>query len=63
MTDIYQRIEAEIPVLRRYARALIRNLTDYQPPVPRDVMEAQIRLAVKEASDWDFVPQAFRAYR
>jgi hypothetical protein len=44
-------------------QALIRNLTDYQPPVPREVMEAQIRLAVKEASDWDFVPQPFRAYR
>ena len=39
-------------------QALSRNLTDYQPPVSRDVMEAQIRLAVNEASDWDFVPQA-----
>jgi hypothetical protein len=44
-------------------QALFRNLTDYQPPVPRDVMEAQIRLAVNEASDWDFVPQTFRVYR
>ena len=44
-------------------QALSRNLTDYQPPVSRDVMEAQIRLAVNEASDWDFVPQPFRAYR
>ena len=44
-------------------QALFRNLTDYQPPVSRDVMEAQIRLAVNEASDWDFVPQPFRAYR
>jgi len=26
-------------------------------------MEAQIRLSVSEASDWDFVPQSFRAYR
>ena len=44
-------------------QALFRNLTDYQPPVPHDVMEAQIRLAVNEASDWDFVPQSFRVYR
>jgi hypothetical protein len=44
-------------------QALSRNLTDYRPPVSRDVMEAQIRLAVNEASDWDFVPQPFRAYR
>ena len=44
-------------------QALLRNLTDYQPPVSREVMEAQIRLAVNEASDWDFVPPAFRAYR
>jgi hypothetical protein len=44
-------------------QALFRNLTDYQPPVFHDVMEAQIRLAVNEASDWDFVPQPFRGYR
>jgi hypothetical protein len=43
--------------------ALMRNLTDYQPPVSREVMEAQIQLAVNEASDWDFVPQPFRSYR
>ena len=33
------------------------------PSVSHDVMEAQIRLAVNEASDWDFVPQSFRVYR
>lgn len=43
--------------------ALTRNLTDYQPPVARDVLEAQIQLAVNEASDWEFVPPAFRRYR
>jgi len=43
--------------------ALTRALTDYQAPIVRDVMEAQIRLAVNEASDWDFVPPAFRPYR
>lgn len=45
------------------AEALRRSLTDYQPPVARDILEAQVRLAVDEASDWDFVPPAFRAYR
>ena len=43
--------------------ALRRNLIDYKPPVARDVMEAQIRLAVNEASEWEFVPPAFRSYR
>jgi hypothetical protein len=47
----------------RSGEALRRNLIDYKPPVARDVMEAQIRLAVNEASDWDFVPPAFRGYR
>jgi len=43
--------------------ALVQSLTNYQPPVSREVMEAQIRLAVNEASDWDFIPPAFRSYR
>jgi hypothetical protein len=43
--------------------ALRCSLIDYRPSVPRDVMEAQIRLAVNEASDWEFVPPAFRSYR
>jgi SpoVK/Ycf46/Vps4 family AAA+-type ATPase len=40
--------------------ALKRCLTDYQNPVPLDTMEFQIRLAVSEASDLEFVPDAFR---
>jgi RNA polymerase sigma-70 factor, ECF subfamily len=40
MTDIYRRIEAEIPVLRRYARALIRNLTDADDLVQECVTRA-----------------------
>ena len=40
--------------------ALKEVLADYQNPVPRDVMEFQIGLAVREASDLDFVPPAFR---
>ena len=38
-------------------------LEDYQHPVPLDVMQAQIALAAREASDGDFVPEMFRAYR
>ena len=36
-------------------------LADYQNPVPADVMSYQIRLALNEASDLDFVPLAFRS--
>jgi hypothetical protein len=36
------------------------SLRDYQNPVPLDVMETQIRLAAREASDLDFVPACFR---
>jgi hypothetical protein len=42
------------------ADALRECLTDYQNPVPRDVMKFQIQLAVDEASDLDFVPKIFR---
>jgi hypothetical protein len=40
--------------------ALRRILTGYQNPVPLDVMQRQIALAVRESSDADFVPQLFR---
>ena len=36
-------------------------LSDYQNPVPLDTLEFQIRLAVAEASDLEFVPSKFRA--
>ncbi|MBO0910864.1 MAG: ATP-binding protein [Acidobacteria bacterium] len=36
-------------------------LSDYQNPVPLDTLEFQIRLAVEEASDLEFVPPKFRA--
>jgi len=39
------------------------SLTDYQNPVPAEVMEFQIALAAKEASDVAFVPPEFRRYR
>ena len=35
-------------------------LADYQNPVPADVISSQIRLAINEASDLDFVPSIFR---
>jgi hypothetical protein len=38
-------------------------LSDYQNPIAPDVMAFQIQLAVKEATDLDFVPSIFRAGR
>jgi hypothetical protein len=43
--------------------ALRTCLTDYQNPVPLETMEFQIRVAVNEASDLEFVPPAFRVAR
>jgi hypothetical protein len=40
--------------------ALRACLTDYQNPVPLDILQHQIRLAVSEASDLEFVPTIFR---
>ncbi len=40
--------------------ALSACLEGYQNPVPADVMDFQMRLAVREASDLDFVPEALR---
>ena len=40
--------------------ALAASLRDYQPPVSPAVIEAQIRLAVSEATDLAFVPERFR---
>jgi len=42
------------------AEALDELLADYQPPVPADVLEAQMRVAVREASDLAFVPPPLR---
>jgi hypothetical protein len=42
----------------------LRDVLDgYQNPVPPDVMEFQIGLAAREASDGDFVPEQFRHHR
>lgn len=43
--------------------ALRETLDGYQAPVPQDVMDFQIALAAREASDGDFVPPAFRSMR
>ncbi|HEY5894309.1 MAG TPA: AAA family ATPase [Chthoniobacterales bacterium] len=40
--------------------ALIESLTGYQNPIPAEVMDFQIGLAVAEATDMTFVPEAFR---
>ena len=41
--------------------ALEASLVGYQNPVPADVLDFQMRIAVREATDLNFVPQAFRA--
>jgi SpoVK/Ycf46/Vps4 family AAA+-type ATPase len=38
-------------------------LDGYQNPVAKEIMDFQIGIAVKEASDLDFVPEAFRSAR
>lgn len=41
--------------------ALQDSLADYQNPVPHEVLQFQIELAIREASDLEFVPPALRA--
>lgn len=40
--------------------ALAESLEGYQPPVPPDVLDYQMRLAIREATDMDFVAPALR---
>lgn len=40
--------------------ALAACLAGYQNPVPADVLEFQMRIAIREATDLAFVPEAFR---
>jgi hypothetical protein len=42
------------------AQALEACLAGYQPPVPSDVLEFQMRLAIREATDLAFVPESLR---
>jgi len=41
--------------------ALEASLVGYQNPVPADVLDFQMRIAIREATDLNFVPPAFRA--
>ncbi len=43
------------------AAALDASLVDYQNPVPADVLDFQMRIAIREATDLSFVPPQFRA--
>ena len=40
--------------------ALEASLVGYQNPVPADVLEFQMRIAIREATDLGFVPPSFR---
>lgn len=42
------------------AQALRQCLDGYQPPVPEDVLRLQMRLAIREATDLEFVPAGLR---
>jgi hypothetical protein len=42
------------------AEALAAILPGYQPPVPADVLEFQMRIAIREATDIAFVPESLR---
>jgi len=63
---------AEALVVKAYRRsrtesiggddALEACLNGYQNPVPADVLEFQMRIAIREATDLAFVPPAFRKY-
>jgi AAA+ superfamily predicted ATPase len=63
---------AEALVVKAYRRArtekldpiaaLAACLEGYQNPVPADVLEFQMRIAIREATDLAFVPPAFQKY-
>lgn len=42
--------------------ALASALSGYRAPVPEDVMAFQMRIAIREATDMQFVPEALRHY-
>ena len=43
------------------AQALAACLDGYQPPVAPDVLDFQMRISIREATDMQFVPPALRA--
>jgi hypothetical protein len=54
---IYRQVRTSSQLIDQVLQASLR---EYQNPVPPDIMQFQIRLAVAESSDLDFVPQLFR---
>ena len=48
-------------MLFRSGAALEASLVGYQNPLPADVLDFQMRIAIREATDLNFVPPAFRA--
>jgi hypothetical protein len=48
---------------RALFEALKEALVDYQNPVPLETLRLQIDLAVREASDLEFVPAQFRSHK
>lgn len=56
---VYREVRTSNPPLSP-AEALRECLTDYQSPVAREVMDFQIDIALREASDVDFIPKEFR---
>ena len=40
--------------------AVRRCLSNYQSPIPQDVLELQMRIAVREATELSFVPEALQ---
>ncbi len=58
---IYRRVQTSDPARPLTGlEALSESLNDYQNPVPREVMDFQIGLAIREASDLEFVPEKLR---
>jgi SpoVK/Ycf46/Vps4 family AAA+-type ATPase len=63
---------AEALVVKAYRRVRTENLqpgaaleaclVGYQNPVPADVLEFQMRISIREATDLAFVPSAFHKY-
>jgi hypothetical protein len=44
------------------AQAVASSLEGYQSAIPQDVLELQIRLAIREATDLAFVPQELQHF-
>ena len=63
---------AEALVVKAYRHSRTQNvaagaaleacLVGYQNPVPADVLEFQMRIAAREATDLAFVPEPFRKF-